>query len=63
MEDSGNGILSAKEAGMRVVAIPNRRFPPGEEALAEAEVVLSSILELTPSVAEASEPSDTDAGG
>jgi HAD superfamily hydrolase (TIGR01509 family) len=63
VEDSGNGILSAKEAGMRVIAIPNKRFPPGEEALAEAEVVLSSIFELTPSVVEASELSDTDAGG
>src|SRR3712207_1164355 len=46
IEDSRNGILSARAAGMRVVAIPNRRFPPGEEALAEADVVLQSISEL-----------------
>jgi hypothetical protein len=37
---------------MRVVAIPNRRFPPGEEALAEADVVLRSISELTPAAVE-----------
>ena len=50
IEDSHNGIRSAKAAGMRVIAIPNRRFPPGEDALAEADVVLDSIAELTPEV-------------
>jgi HAD superfamily hydrolase (TIGR01509 family) len=48
IEDSHNGILSADAAGMRVVAIPNRRFPPGEEALAKADVALESLEELTP---------------
>lgn len=52
IEDSRNGILSAKAAGMRVIAIPNERFPPGEEALAEADVVLGSISELTPAAVE-----------
>lgn len=52
IEDSRNGILSAKAAGMRVIAIPNERFPPGEEALAEADVVLGSISELTPATVE-----------
>jgi HAD superfamily hydrolase (TIGR01509 family) len=47
VEDSGNGILSAKAAGMRVVAIPNLRYPPDEEALGTADVVLRSIDELT----------------
>src|SRR5215213_4826694 len=55
VEDSGNGILSARAAGMRVVAIPNPRFPPGEEALAAADVVILSIGELTPDVVEGSE--------
>ena len=32
--------------GMRVIAIPNRRYPPPEEALALADVVLASIDEL-----------------
>jgi hypothetical protein len=31
------------------------RFPPGEEALAAADVVISSIGELTPDVVEANE--------
>lgn len=52
VEDSHNGIRSAKAAGMRVLAIPNAHFPPGEEALAEADVVLSSVGELTPEVVE-----------
>ncbi len=52
VEDSRNGILSAKTAGMRVVAIPNPRYPPDEESLAAADVVLRSIAELTPTVVE-----------
>jgi HAD superfamily hydrolase (TIGR01509 family) len=48
VEDSHNGIRSAKAAGMRVVAIPNPSYPPDEEALAEADVVLPSIRELSP---------------
>ena len=53
VEDSQNGILSAKAAGMRVIAIPNAHFPPDEDALREADVVLDSLAELT---AEAVEP-------
>ena len=52
VEDSHNGILAAKAAGMRVVAIPNRRYPPREEALSEADVVLESISELTQDAVE-----------
>jgi HAD superfamily hydrolase (TIGR01509 family) len=48
IEDSHNGILSAAAAGMHVVAIPNRGFPPGEEALQRADVVLGSLAELRP---------------
>jgi HAD superfamily hydrolase (TIGR01509 family) len=50
VEDSHNGIRSAKAAGMRVIAIPNPHFPPDAEALAHADVVLHSIDELTPEV-------------
>jgi HAD superfamily hydrolase (TIGR01509 family) len=46
VEDSENGIRSAKEAGMRVVAIPNARYPPGKEALAKADVVVERIADL-----------------
>jgi len=53
VEDSHNGILAAKSAGMRVVAIPNRHFPPGEDALGQADAVPASLAELT---AEAVEP-------
>ena len=52
IEDSHAGIRSAKAAGMRVLAIPNRTFPPGEDALAEADVVLPSLAELTPEAVE-----------
>ncbi len=53
VEDSHNGIRAAKAAGMRVIAIPNRRFPPGDDALAEADLVLETLAGLT---AEAVEP-------
>jgi len=46
IEDSHNGILSAKAAGMGCIAIPNERFPPGG-AEDEADLVLPSIRELT----------------
>jgi beta-phosphoglucomutase-like phosphatase (HAD superfamily) len=46
VEDSGNGIRAAHAAGMRVVAVPNLRYPPPADALALADVVLSSIRRL-----------------
>jgi HAD superfamily hydrolase (TIGR01509 family) len=46
VEDSHNGILSAHNAGMRVIAVPNHAFPPGDDALAVADQVLGSIEEL-----------------
>ena len=52
VEDSHNGILAAKAAGMRVLAIPNRHFPPDVEALAQADAVLDSLAELTPRAVE-----------
>jgi len=47
IEDSHNGIASAAAAGMRVIAVPNRRFPPGEDALAAAVLALPSLDALT----------------
>ena len=52
VEDSDAGIRSASAAGMRVVAIPNRSFPPGSDGLAHADVVLDSLAELTPAAIE-----------
>ena len=40
VEDSHAGIRSAKSAGMRVVAIPNASYPPDDEALGLADVVV-----------------------
>jgi HAD superfamily hydrolase (TIGR01509 family) len=48
IEDSENGIRSAKSAGMCVLAIPNPQFPPADEALSQADDVLESLDELTP---------------
>jgi HAD superfamily hydrolase (TIGR01509 family) len=50
VEDSENGLRSAIAAGMRVIAIPNREFPPPEATLHDADVVLRSLDELTPEV-------------
>ena len=36
VEDSANGVRAAAAAGMRVIAIPNRAFPPEDDALALA---------------------------
>jgi HAD superfamily hydrolase (TIGR01509 family) len=47
IEDSHKGIRAAEAAGMRVVAIPNEHFPPDEEALRHADVVLRSLNDLT----------------
>ena len=35
---------------MRVVAVPNPHFPPDDDALAQADVVVPSIGGLTPEV-------------
>jgi HAD superfamily hydrolase (TIGR01509 family) len=52
IEDSRNGIRSAHEAGMKVVAIPNPHFPPDDESLSFADVVLSSLAELNANVVD-----------
>ena len=50
IEDSTNGLRSAAAAGMRVIAVPNREFPPGADALKLAALVLGSLEQLTPEV-------------
>ncbi len=48
VEDSANGIRAALAAGMPVVAIPNPQFPPPDDVLATATLVIAGISELTP---------------
>ena len=50
VEDSHNGILAAKAAGMRTIAIPNPQYPPDDEALEAADTVLATLEDLTPAV-------------
>jgi HAD superfamily hydrolase (TIGR01509 family) len=47
IEDSASGIRAAHAAGMRTIAIPNRRYPPADDALALADLVLESLNDLT----------------
>jgi len=53
VEDSASGIRSANAAELFVVAIPNRAFPPPEDVLRLADVVLDSIKELEPATLDA----------
>ena len=47
VEDSANGIRSALAAGMHVVAIPNRDYPPAADVLAKAQLVIGNLADLT----------------
>jgi HAD superfamily hydrolase (TIGR01509 family) len=48
VEDSTNGLCAGAAAGMLVIAVPNREFPPSDDALALASLVVKSVGELTP---------------
>jgi HAD superfamily hydrolase (TIGR01509 family) len=48
VEDSTNGLRAAAAAGLAVIAVPNARFPPDQDALELASVVVDSLTELTP---------------
>lgn len=56
VEDSHNGILAAKAAGMRTLAIPNPVYAPQPEALAEADAVLASLADLSVSAVRGADP-------
>jgi beta-phosphoglucomutase-like phosphatase (HAD superfamily) len=43
VEDSSNGIRSAAAAGLTVLAVPNRGYPPAPDALELATHVLDDI--------------------
>jgi HAD superfamily hydrolase (TIGR01509 family) len=53
VEDSANGIRAARAAGMVVVAYPNAHYPPDDEALGLADVVVGELGELGAAVREA----------
>jgi HAD superfamily hydrolase (TIGR01509 family) len=52
VEDSANGLRSAAAAGMWVVAVPNRRYPPSAELVQAADLVLTDLRELSPATIE-----------
>jgi len=52
IEDSANGIRSADAAGMAVVAVPNREFPPAPGALALAALCVDALDRLRPEALE-----------
>lgn len=60
LEDSGNGIVAGHRAGMKVIAIPDPRFPPAPDKLSLADVILPSLggfsLELIRQLENASSP-------
>jgi HAD superfamily hydrolase (TIGR01509 family) len=43
VEDSASGIRAAHAAGMRVIAYPNRHYPPAADALGLADAVVESL--------------------
>jgi HAD superfamily hydrolase (TIGR01509 family) len=50
VEDSSNGLRAAAAAGMRVIAVPNREYPPDEPALALADAVVRTPGEIGPAL-------------
>ena len=52
VEDSTNGLYAAAAAGLALIAVPNRQFPPAEQALRLANAVIESLRELRPELIE-----------
>ena len=48
VEDSSNGLRAAAAAGLAVVCVPHGVYPPAPDALAQADLVVGTIAELTP---------------
>lgn len=51
-EDSDNGILAGKNAGMRVIAIPDPRFPPKQSIIDQADIIIPSLADFNMSLLE-----------
>jgi HAD superfamily hydrolase (TIGR01509 family) len=49
---STNGLRAARAAGMRVIAVPNRDYPPDPDDLARADAVIESLDDLTEAVVD-----------
>lgn len=47
LEDSANGILAAVAAGVKVIAVPARDHPPGDDVLGRASLVLVSLHDFS----------------
>lgn len=48
VEDSRNGVLAGKAAGMTVVLVPNASVPPAPGATEAADIVLDQLADLDP---------------
>ena len=53
VEDSLNGVLAGRAAGMTVVLVPNAAVPPAAGAREAADVCLEAIAGLDPSTIRA----------
>ena len=47
VEDSSNGLRAAAAAGCMVIAVPHPDYPPADDALKAAKLVLTSLEDLT----------------
>jgi HAD superfamily hydrolase (TIGR01509 family) len=56
VEDSLNGVLAAKAAGMTVVLVPNQSVPPAAAARDAADLVLESLEDLDPEAVAPARP-------
>ena len=59
VEDSLNGVLAARAAGMTVVLVPNEAVPPAPGAVEAADVVRPSIAAIDPAAIVASAHRET----
>ena len=50
VEDSTNGLRAAAAAGMRLIAVPNREYPPDASALELADAVVRTPGEIGPAL-------------